>query len=93
MKKIQAGVHRSTAFAYIHQPTPPAPPPIDFPRFTEEAFKTQFPSYLNFLLQFCPEVPEEAAVRLQFAAIGIGPGLPFDFEKLTDVQKASWPLP
>ena len=92
VKKIQAAYTVQPLSSYIHQPTPPTPPPIDFPRFTEEAFKTQFPSYLNFLLQFCPEVPEEAAVRLQFAAIGIGPGLPFDFEKLTDVQKGELAL-
>ena len=66
---------------------PPAPA-IEFPKFTDEAFKTDFPKFLNFLLQFCPDVPEEAATRLQFATIGIGPGKPFDAAQLSDGQKA-----
>jgi hypothetical protein len=60
----------------------------DFPTFTEEAFKADFPRFLNFLLQFCPEVPEEAALRAKFADAGIAPGKPFDSAKLTDAQKA-----
>src|SRR5271165_2661932 len=87
VKKIQAGYTVQTLSSYTHQPAPPAPPAIDFPRFTEEAFQTEFPKYLNFLLQFCSEVPEEAATRLQFATIGVGPGKPFDPAKLSDGQK------
>ena len=92
VKKIQAGYTVQPLSAYLHEPAPPAAPPIDFPKFTEDAFKTDFPAYLNFLLQFCPEVPQEATVRLLFAPIGIGPGKPFDFSKLTEVQKGELAL-
>src|SRR3974377_2442219 len=87
VKKIQDGYTAQTLSSYAHTPAPPAPPSIEFPKFTEDAFKTDFPRVLNFLLQFCPEVPEEVAIRLQFATIGIGPGLPFDAGKLSDAQK------
>ena len=87
VKKIQAGYTVQPLSAYVHQPAPPVSP-LDFPQPTDDALKTAFPKYLNFLLQFCPQVAEEAAVRLQFAAIGIGPGTPFDFAKLSVSQKA-----
>jgi hypothetical protein len=87
VKKIQAGYTVQTLSAYTHTPPPPAAPAIDFPKFTEDAFKTDFPKYLNFLLQFCPDVAEEAAVRLQFGMIGIGAGKPFDISQLGDFQK------
>jgi hypothetical protein len=88
VRKIQAGYTAQPLSAYLHQPAPPPPPPIDFPKFTEDAFKTDFPKYLNFILQFCPEVPQEATVRLLFAPIGIGPGKPFDSAQLSDGQRA-----
>jgi hypothetical protein len=88
VKKIQAGYTVRTLSAYIHQPPPPAPTAIEFPKFTEDAFKTDFPKFLNFILQFCPEVPEETATRLQFATIGIGPGKTFDAAQLSEGQRA-----
>jgi len=87
VKKIQEGYTVRTLSEYAHTPPPPAPPAVEFPKFTEDAFKTDFPKYLNFLLQFCPEVPEEAAIRLQFATIGIGPGKPFDISSLSEGRK------
>ena len=87
VKKIQDGYTAQTLSAYAHTPPPPPPPAIEFPKFTEDAFKGEFPRFLNFLLQFCPEVPEEVAIRLQFATIGVGAGLPFDPAKLSDAQK------
>jgi len=88
VKQIQAGYTVEPLSSYAHTPVPPPAPPINFPPFTEDAFQRRFPEFLNFLLQFCPEVPEEAAVRLRFNAIGIGPSKPFDYSKLTDVQKS-----
>jgi hypothetical protein len=61
---------------------PPAQPFPDFPKFTDTAFKEDAFAYLNFLLQFCPAVPEETELRARFAEIGVGAGKPFDFEKL-----------
>jgi hypothetical protein len=88
VKKIQAGYTVQTLSAYTHQPPPPAPPPVDFPKFTDDAFKSDFPKYLNFLLQFCPEVAEETAFRLRLATIDIGPGKPYDFATLSPGRKA-----
>ena len=87
VKKIQAGYTAQPLSAFLHQPAPPAPPTPDFPPFTEDAFKTDFPKYLNFLLQYCPAVPEETELRAKFAEIGIAPGKPFEFNKLSEVQK------
>jgi len=93
VKKIQAGYTAQPLSSYLKQAPPPAPPAIDFPKFDgEEPFKTQFPKYLNFLLQFCPEVPEEKAQRAKFVEIGIAPGKPFDFDKLPEAQKAELAL-
>ena len=88
VKKVQEGYTVTTLSQYTHHPPPPPPPAVNFPKYTEDDFKTDFPKLLNFLLQFCPEVPEETATRLQFATIGIAPGKPFDFSKLSDGQKA-----
>jgi hypothetical protein len=88
VKKVQEGYTVTTLSQYTHHPLPPPPPAVNFPKYTEDDFKTDFPKLLNFLLQFCPEVPEETATRLQFATIGIAPGKPFDFSKLSDGQKA-----
>ena len=88
VKKIQAGYTAQPLSAFLHQPAPPAPPMPDFPAFTEDAFKTDFPKYLSFLLQYCPPVPEETELRAKFAEVGIEAGKPFAFDKLSDSQKA-----
>ena len=88
VKRIQAGYQVEPLSAFLNQPAPPAPPVPDFPKFTESAFKTDFPAYLDFLLQFCPAVPEEKELRARFASIGIGPGKSFDFKDLSLEQKA-----
>ena len=88
VKKIQTGYTAQPLSAFLHQPAPPAPPMPDFPAFTEDAFKTDFPKYLSFLLQYCPPVPEETELRAKFAEAGIEAGKPFAFDKLSDSQKA-----
>ncbi len=87
VKKIQAGYRVQTLSAFLKQPAPPAPAAIDWPAFTEDAFKTDFPAFLDFLLQFCPAVPEEKELRARFAEIGIGPDKKFDFKTLDDAHK------
>src|ERR1700722_19820605 len=87
VKKIQAGYKAQTLSAFTHQPAPPAQPLPDFPKVTDDAFKMDFPKYLNFLLQFCPTPPEETALRAKFATVGIEAGKPFDLAKLSEVQK------
>jgi hypothetical protein len=90
--KIQAGYKVQPLSKFLKQPAPPAPPAIDFPPFTRDDMKTPFASYLNFILQFCPPVEEEKALRAKFAAIGIEAGKPFDFNKLSEVHKAEFLL-
>jgi hypothetical protein len=86
--KIQSGYKVQTLSAFLHQPAPPAAPAIDFPPFTKDDMKLPFPKFLNFVLQFCPEVPEEKELRASFAEIGIAPGKPFDIATLSEGQKA-----
>jgi hypothetical protein len=92
VEKVQAGYTATPLSAYLKVPAPPAPPAINFPAFTDSAFKTDFVRYENFLLQFIPEVPEETEMRAQFATIGMAPGQPFDFANLSDGQKAAMGL-
>ena len=87
VKKIQAGYKVQTLSAFLKQPAPPAAPAIPWPAFTEDAFKTDFPAFLDFLLQFCPTVAEEKELRARFAEIGIGPDKKFDFKTLDDAHK------
>lgn len=87
--KIQKEYVVQPLSAYLKQPAPPAAPAIDFPKFDGDApFKTDFPKFLSFLLQFCPVDPEDKALRDKFAQVGIAPGKSFDFASLPDVQKA-----
>jgi hypothetical protein len=88
VKKVQAGYGVQPLSQFLNQPAPPAPPPIDFPPFTKEDMKTPFVKYVNFVLQFCPPVEEEKALRARFATIGIEAGKPFDFDKLSEAHKA-----
>jgi hypothetical protein len=85
--KIQSGYKVQPLSAFTNQAPPPAQPLPDFPKFTDDAFKLDFPTYLNFLLQFCPTVPAETALRAKFASLGIEAGKPFDITKLSEVQK------
>jgi len=90
VKKIQAGYTVQPLSAFLKQPAPPPAPAINFPKFEGDApFKTDFAAYLDFLLQFAPEVPEEKELRAKFASIGIGPGKKFDFKDLSLEHKAA----
>jgi hypothetical protein len=88
VKKVQAGYKVEPLSAYLNQPTPSTPPAIEWLPFKQEYFKTDFPAALDFLLQFCPAVPEETELRAKFASIGIGPGKTFDFKDLSLEHKA-----
>lgn len=90
VRKVQAGYQAMPLSTYLKQPAPPAAPAIAFPKFEGDApFKTDFATYLDFLLQFAPEVPEEKALRAKFASIGIGPGKKFDFKDLSAEHKVA----
>jgi len=91
--KIQKGYTAQPLSAYLKQPPPPMAPAIDWPAFNgEEPFKLQFPKYLAFLMQFCPENPQDKDIRQKMAAVGILPGQPWDESKLSEAQKAELAL-
>ena len=88
VKKIQDQYKVQPLSAFLKQPAPPAAPAIEWPAFSKDDMKLPFPKLLNFILQFCPEVPEEKASRAKFAEIGIAPGQAWDLSKLSEAQKA-----
>jgi len=86
--KIQKGYLVEPLSTFLKQPAPPAAPAVDWPAFNgDEPFKLQFPKYVNFLLQFCPENPQDKDIRAKMAAVGIAPGQPWDESKLSEAQK------
>jgi hypothetical protein len=93
VKKIQAGYTVQTLSAFLKLPAPPPAPAIDFPKVVgDAAFKTDFPAFLDVLLQFAPPVGQaavEAPLRAKLASIGIGPGRKFDFKDLSVEHKAA----
>ena len=91
--KVQKGYTAQPLSAYLKQPEPTPAPAIDWPAFTgEEPFKLQFPKYLAFLMQFCPQNPQDKDLRARMATIGIAPGQPWDDNKFSDAQKAELAL-
>jgi hypothetical protein len=88
--KVQAGYQVQPLSKFLKGEPPAASPAPAFPKWDKKAaFGTDFITYLNFLLQFCPDVPEETALRERFAKIGIGPGKAFDFSKLPKDRQAA----
>ena len=90
VKKVQAGIRAEPLSTFLKQPAPPAAAAINFPPFVgQDPFKTDFATYLDFLLQFAPQVPEEQTLRAKFASIGIGPDKTFDFKDLSPEHKVA----
>ena len=86
--KVQSGYKVQTLSQFLKQSPPKAAPGIDFPPFTKDGMKMQFPKFLNFVLKFCPPVEAEKALRARFATVGIEADKPFDLDKLSDADKA-----
>jgi hypothetical protein len=90
VKRIQAGYKVATLSEFLKRKAPETIPLPAFPKFDQKgAFGTDFIKYLNFLLQFCPEVHAESALRARFSKIGIEEGRPFDFAKLPAERQAA----
>jgi hypothetical protein len=93
VKAIQAKYKAQPLSAFLGEPAPPQAPAIDWikPVLPNE-MKTslQFFNVMNFLLQFCPTVPSETALRTSFATIGVSAGNPIDVEALSPQIKAAF---
>jgi hypothetical protein len=92
VKKIQAGYKAQPLSAFLGQPTPVAPPAIDFIKPltpAEQKTSPEFFTILNFVLQFCPTNPSEAQLMARFAKIGVGTGKTLDASKLLPEIKAA----
>lgn len=85
VKQVQSGYNVQPLSAFLGQPPPSAPPPMDFPRpLTPEEEKTspEVFNFLSFLLQFSPPHPSEVELRERFTRIGIAPGRKNDVDGL-----------
>lgn len=89
IKKIQAQYTAKPLSAFLKEPAPPAIPLPNFPAFGADAFKLKAFSYLNFLLQFAPQVSAETELRAKFARIGIGPGVAYTLPSIGDAKIAT----
>jgi hypothetical protein len=87
--KVQAGYKVQSLSAYLNQPAPPAAPAVDFPKINAQMVKTGFFDYLGFALQFAPAGPDEQEIRAKLARLGIEAGKKFDFNALSEEQKAA----
>lgn len=78
--------YRIQPLSVFEQQAPPeSAPVIAFPPFDADAARSpEFIGLLNFLLQFIAIHPDEQILFSQFAAIGIGAGLPFDSAELDE---------
>ena len=83
VENVQSGYKAQPLSAYLHEPAPPAPPAIVFPKIDKESAKKDFFEYLDFALQFAPPGPEETAIRARLARIGVGAGKTFEFKDLS----------
>jgi hypothetical protein len=92
VKAVQAGYKAVPLSSFLGQPAPPQPVEPAFPPFSELAFKTDFISYLNFLLQFCPPVSAEADLRARFVKAGIAAGKVFNLVNLPERQRVALEL-
>ncbi|MDR9777007.1 DUF1254 domain-containing protein [Rhizobium hidalgonense] len=86
--KVQAGYKAQPLSAYLKQPAPSAPPPVNFPKIDKKLAKMNFFAYLDFCLQFAPALESEKDIRAKLARIGIGPGKTFSFKDLPIEHKA-----
>jgi len=89
VEKVQAGYKAQTLSAFLGNPAPATAPEIVWPYIDHDLVKARFFEYLNFVMQFAPAAPEEAAVRAKLARLGIGTGKPFDFNALPAELKAA----
>jgi hypothetical protein len=85
LAKVMAGYKIQPLSAFRGESGPNAPP-VDWPLWNDEASRDErFIGYVNQLLSFCQPIhPSEADLMARFSQIGIGAGIPFDAEALSD---------
>jgi hypothetical protein len=88
VKKVQSGYEAQPLSAYLGTTPPPPAPEVAWPRIDDDLVKSDFFSYLAFMLQFAPAGPEERDIRAELARIGIAAGQPFDAGGLSMAHKA-----
>lgn len=89
-KAVMEGFQAMPLSQFLGEQAPPTPEPLDFPPYDpEKAESADFITYLNFLLGQVDPHPSEADLFERFAAIGIGPNVPFDVSKLDPETKAA----
>ena len=90
VNKIQSGYHAEPLSSFLHQPAPPSPTAVNWPRPAD--IMTPSPAIfpiINFLFQFCPPNPSEKNLLARFAKLNIGPGQTFDLSKFSpEIQQA-----
>jgi hypothetical protein len=85
VKKVQAGYEVEPLSAFLGEPAPEPPAPLDWSApLTAEEQRTslEFFGVLNAALAFCPVQPSETELRERFARIGVEAGAPFDPDAL-----------
>ena len=84
VQHVQAGYTVQPLSAFTKTAPPPATPLPPHPAYSDSALGTEFIRYLNYLLQFAPVQPEETGMRDRYARVGVAPGAPFEFSKLSE---------
>ena len=85
VKVIQAQFRVTPLSGWLGHAPPPSAPTIDFPsppNVEDQRSSLRFFEMLAFVLQFCPEHPDDAAMRADLARIGVKPGSAFNPEAL-----------
>lgn len=83
LHQIQAGLTLTPLSAFLGAPTPPDPPPIDFPTWDDErADGAGAFTYINTALAWHPPAWEEMPAVAEFARIGVLAGQPFSTDDM-----------
>jgi hypothetical protein len=85
VRRIQAQFRGMPLSGFLRRPAPDAAPGIAWPAIDKAKAKSDFFSYLAFILQFCPPIgPAEVEVplRARFARIGVEAGKAFNLEAM-----------